>query len=567
MKTNFYKYLKYKHKYLNLKSDEPHIHNIGGVDDKVDDVDDKSGVTPPSNDPKEMVEGMLNGIEKKLEELNEVVSKVPSGILEEDAAAQVKAAEEAAKEQVKAAEAARKAAEEAARKAEEQVKAAEKAKGEAEEQVKAAEEKAAKEEAARKAAEAARKKAEEQVKAAEEKAARKAADVTGTDPAPAPAPAEEAPAAEKDVVRKAAVVQKRKSCYDIMQKNKKQKIAEQETAAAELDAAAEAEAALGENGEKGAPTAAEAPGPGSTNQTQNTPIEYTWHNTGKLGLILRQLGADNTSPSGVKVSKVTNPSVPSKLTGMVVQTVAGEDVSQWSYDDVLNKVKGAGRLLTMTFSSGAPGSTGALVVPTTQAPAKQSPAAEPGANGENPLIRKALGVLSDTANQQNNNWNDNNIDSETDLIKEIGFMNDEYSIIETIIDNKEIIKEIIKDLSEKQKIKIIKNSKNDIETDKNIMKIIETEINKLEQLKNFDMNTLFTFIHDKLVKQIEVEVEVDLNKGKGKSKGKGKDKSKGKGKGKDKSKGKGKGISKGKDKGKGQRAKDKGQRQISRQIQ
>merc|ERR1719272_2445284 len=96
----------------------------------------------------------------------------------------------------------------------------------------------------------------------------------------------------------------------------------------------------------GAAPAVPAPQPAAAGVT-----EHTWEKPGSLGLILKQRGANRADPDGVFVKDVTNPEVPASLVGLVLESVAGEDVSKSSYCIVLQKVKAAGRPLKMTFSS------------------------------------------------------------------------------------------------------------------------------------------------------------------------------------------------------------------------
>eukprot|EP00656_Telonema_subtile_P038722 TRINITY_DN4392_c0_g2_i12.p1 TRINITY_DN4392_c0_g2~~TRINITY_DN4392_c0_g2_i12.p1 ORF type:complete len:751 (+),score=201.14 TRINITY_DN4392_c0_g2_i12:117-2369(+) len=78
-------------------------------------------------------------------------------------------------------------------------------------------------------------------------------------------------------------------------------------------------------------------------------LQHTWTTPGSLGLKLKQRGPAKESPDGVIVSEITNPEVPAKLKGLVLETIGGENVLGSSYDEVIKKVKGAGRPLTITF--------------------------------------------------------------------------------------------------------------------------------------------------------------------------------------------------------------------------
>ena len=82
---------------------------------------------------------------------------------------------------------------------------------------------------------------------------------------------------------------------------------------------------------------------------QPTTIEHTWTDAGPLGLQLIQRGDTKSSPGGVKVEDAA-PFVPALLKGLVMESVAGEDVSNSSYDEVMAKLGAATRPLTVGFA-------------------------------------------------------------------------------------------------------------------------------------------------------------------------------------------------------------------------
>ena len=94
-------------------------------------------------------------------------------------------------------------------------------------------------------------------------------------------------------------------------------------------------------------------------------------------MVLKQRGAGRSDPDGVVVKDVTNPEVPAHLVGLVLESVAGEDVSKCSYDTVMQKVKAAGRPLKMTFSGGKPTVASPVAQPAAPKPAAQPTAPKP----------------------------------------------------------------------------------------------------------------------------------------------------------------------------------------------
>jgi len=78
-------------------------------------------------------------------------------------------------------------------------------------------------------------------------------------------------------------------------------------------------------------------------------LKHTWTDAGPLGLKLTQQGSSNQSPGGVFVEDAA-PFVPANIKGMLLQSIAGEDVSASSYDDVMVKLQAASRPFTAFFA-------------------------------------------------------------------------------------------------------------------------------------------------------------------------------------------------------------------------
>ena len=70
---------------------------------------------------------------------------------------------------------------------------------------------------------------------------------------------------------------------------------------------------------------------------------------------LKQIADSPESPVGVKLHDVSDPSLEGKFkqlgikVGMMLETVAGEDVTSLSYNELIAKLKAVGRPLTITF--------------------------------------------------------------------------------------------------------------------------------------------------------------------------------------------------------------------------
>jgi len=86
---------------------------------------------------------------------------------------------------------------------------------------------------------------------------------------------------------------------------------------------------------------------------------YTWEDAGKLGLTLQQLG-ESEADFGARISAVKDPELLAKLNAngveinMTVAEVAGEDVTQLSYREIMGRLKAASRPLTVRFSEQVP---------------------------------------------------------------------------------------------------------------------------------------------------------------------------------------------------------------------
>ena len=89
-------------------------------------------------------------------------------------------------------------------------------------------------------------------------------------------------------------------------------------------------------------------------------VEHTWVDEGPLGLELRQAGSDVDALAGVVV-KDAAPFVPRSVVGQTLHTIAGEDVSVCSYNDILKKLQAAPRPVTMQFSEVQPESKASWV--------------------------------------------------------------------------------------------------------------------------------------------------------------------------------------------------------------
>ena len=119
---------------------------------------------------------------------------------------------------------------------------------------------------------------------------------------------------------------------------------------------------------------------------------HTWERSGSLslGLVLTQRGSDRTAPHGVQVKDATNPEL-AHLVGLVLESIAGTDVSKCSYEEVLQKVKAAARPLRVIFSAceGAPAEAAAVADPEALFggglfESKTKPAVEDGGFGSSP---------------------------------------------------------------------------------------------------------------------------------------------------------------------------------------
>jgi len=80
-------------------------------------------------------------------------------------------------------------------------------------------------------------------------------------------------------------------------------------------------------------------------------VEHTWQCTGPLGFILKAIDANPEAPGGAVISEITQPSMlPKRIqAGLVLKTVAGEEVEGISFNDTIAKIRGAGRPVTMSF--------------------------------------------------------------------------------------------------------------------------------------------------------------------------------------------------------------------------
>ena len=89
--------------------------------------------------------------------------------------------------------------------------------------------------------------------------------------------------------------------------------------------------------------------PGAAASSVDT-YSHTWEGTGKLGIVLQQIGREKSDLEGVWVTRVTNPELVSTIqdNSKLVQ-VAGQQVGSMSYDQVLSIVKQASRPLTIVF--------------------------------------------------------------------------------------------------------------------------------------------------------------------------------------------------------------------------
>jgi len=111
--------------------------------------------------------------------------------------------------------------------------------------------------------------------------------------------------------------------------------------------------------------AAASPAPAAS--TGGSGLSHTWEGAGKLGLTLKQRGDSTDAPDGVLLSDIKDPNVEKVLrekgikAGMIIEEAAGVDVTKMSYTAVMNKIKGAGRPLTMKF--GSAGAAPAAAVP------------------------------------------------------------------------------------------------------------------------------------------------------------------------------------------------------------
>lgn len=106
------------------------------------------------------------------------------------------------------------------------------------------------------------------------------------------------------------------------------------------------------------PVATTAPTAISTaSGVESNSVSHTWETAGKLGLTLKQRGKTVESPEGATLKDLMDPNMEKMMrskgikAGMVVKEVNGEDMTTMAYTAVMEKIKGAGRPLTITFTS------------------------------------------------------------------------------------------------------------------------------------------------------------------------------------------------------------------------
>ena len=88
---------------------------------------------------------------------------------------------------------------------------------------------------------------------------------------------------------------------------------------------------------------------GAAAETSEVSAEHTWKEEGPLGMKLTQRAMTPQQEGGVYVEDA-HPQLPADLKGMVIHNVAGEEVLNSSYDDVIAKIKAADKPLTIQFS-------------------------------------------------------------------------------------------------------------------------------------------------------------------------------------------------------------------------
>ena len=79
-------------------------------------------------------------------------------------------------------------------------------------------------------------------------------------------------------------------------------------------------------------------------------LEHTWTEEGSLGMKLTQVGDKPDSLSGVYVEAAAPDGPPAELTGLLLATVAGENVTKCSYNQVMAMLKDSWRPLTVQFA-------------------------------------------------------------------------------------------------------------------------------------------------------------------------------------------------------------------------
>ena len=78
-------------------------------------------------------------------------------------------------------------------------------------------------------------------------------------------------------------------------------------------------------------------------------MSHTWAEAGPLGMKLSMRPRNRKERSGLKVDSVKNAELPAGLAGLQLSDVNGTNIEEYTYDEALEVIKGAGRPLSVSF--------------------------------------------------------------------------------------------------------------------------------------------------------------------------------------------------------------------------